>query len=61
MIKIINYYSNFDVIIYMPDTDSRIGFICVNFSEDDNLIAFKKFSDEDTKTIIGQLESIRKG
>lgn len=53
-------FERFDVIIYMPDTDSRMGFICVNFSEDDNLIAFKQFSDEDTKTIIGQLENIRK-
>lgn len=53
-------FERFDVIVYLPDTDSRMGFICVNFSEKDDLIAFKKFSDEDTKTIIGQLQKIRK-
>lgn len=52
-------FERFDVIIYMPDTESRMGFICVNFSEVDNLIAFKKFSDEDTKTIIGLLQKVR--
>lgn len=51
-------FERFDVIIYLPDTVNRMGFICVNFSENNNLIAFKKFSDEDTKTIIGQLQKI---
>ena len=53
-------FERFDVIIYSPDTDRRIGFICVNFSEKSNLIAFKKFSDDDTRIIIGLLENIER-
>lgn len=52
-------FERFDVIIYSPDTNKRQGFICVNFSEINNLIAFKKFSEEDTRNLIGQLQKIR--
>ncbi len=55
-------FERFDVIIYSPDknhTEGRAGFICVNFSDIDSSIAFKRFSEEDTKNLIGQLKRIR--
>lgn len=54
-------FERFDVIIYSPDknhTEGRAGFICVNFSDIDSSIAFKRFSEEDTKNLIGQLKRI---
>ena len=52
-------FEKFDVIIYSPDTNRRSGYICINFSHHDNNIAFKKFSEEDTRNLIGQLQRIR--
>lgn len=51
-------FEQFDVIIYSPDTNKRSSFICVNFSDNYNTIAFKKFSDDDTRIIIGLLQNI---
>lgn len=54
-------FERFDVIIYSPDrnfTEGRSAFICVNFSNIDNSIAFKKIAEEDTKNLIGQLQHI---
>lgn len=54
-------FERFDVIIYSPDknfSEGRYGFICVNFSDIDNSIAFKKITEEDTKNLIGQLQLI---
>lgn len=55
-------FERFDVIIYLPDknyTEGRSGFICINFSNIDSSIAFKKITEEDTKNLIGQLQHIR--
>ena len=55
-------FERFDVIIYLPDknyTEGRAGFICINFSNIDSSIAFKKITEEDTKNLIGQLQHIR--
>ena len=55
-------FERFDVIIYSPDknyTEGRSGFICINFSNIDSSIAFKKITEEDTKNLIGQLQHIR--
>lgn len=54
-------FERFDVIIYSPDrnfTEGRSAFICVNFSNIDSSIAFKKITEEDTKNLIGQLQHI---
>lgn len=55
-------FEKFDVIIYSPDknyTEGRVGFICVNFSDDEKHIMFKKFSEEDVITLVGRLQGIR--
>lgn len=54
-------FEKFDVIIYSPDknfTEGRSGFMCINFSNIDSSIAFKKVTEEDTKNLIGQLQHI---
>ena len=54
-------FEKFDVIIYSPDRnyiDGKIGFICTNFSNDANLLIFKKFAENDLMNLIGQLKKI---
>ena len=56
-------FERFDVIIYSPDKNSsegRRGFICVNFSDDESMVAFKKISEEDTMNLIGKLQRVRR-
>lgn len=55
-------FEKFDVIIYSPEkngVNGRLGFICVHFSDKPDEIIFRRFSEEDTKNLIGKLRRVR--
>ena len=54
-------FEKIDVVIYTPDknrVEGRSGFICVNFSDNNDLVFLKKLSEDDLKNLIGQLKLI---
>lgn len=54
-------FEKIDVVIYAPDknrAEGRAGFICVNFSNNNDLMFFKRLSESDLKNLIGQLKLI---
>lgn len=51
-------FEKIDVVIYTPNNDTRKGFICINFSNNDETHYFKKFSEDELVNLIGQLKKI---